>query len=52
MVVIENLEEMSREHGAELREQTLDYVAQALRRELRRFDRVGAAPGGASSTTC
>jgi diguanylate cyclase (GGDEF)-like protein len=41
VVVIENLEEMTREHGAELRGQTLDYVAQALRRELRRFDRVG-----------
>ena len=41
LLVIENLEEMTREHGAELREQTLDYVTQALRRELRRFDRVG-----------
>ncbi|MGH2864727.1 MAG: GGDEF domain-containing protein [Solirubrobacteraceae bacterium] len=41
VVVIENLEEMTREHGSELREQTLDYVTQALRRELRRFDRVG-----------
>lgn len=41
VVVIENLEEMTREHGSELRGQTLDYVAHALRRELRRFDRVG-----------
>jgi diguanylate cyclase (GGDEF)-like protein len=41
VVVIENLEQMTREHGAELRGQTLDYVAHALRRELRRFDRVG-----------
>jgi diguanylate cyclase (GGDEF)-like protein len=41
VVVIENLQEMTREHGSELREQTLDYVAQALRRELRRFDRIG-----------
>jgi diguanylate cyclase (GGDEF)-like protein len=41
LVVIENLDEMTREHGSELREQTLEYVAQALRRELRRFDRVG-----------
>ena len=41
VVVIENLQEMTREHGGELRGQTLDYVAQALRRELRRFDRVG-----------
>jgi diguanylate cyclase (GGDEF)-like protein len=41
LVVIENLDEMTREHGSELREQTLEYVAQALRRELRRFDRIG-----------
>jgi GGDEF domain-containing protein len=43
LVVIENLGEMTREHGAELREQTLEYVAGALRRELRRFDRIGQA---------
>jgi diguanylate cyclase (GGDEF)-like protein len=41
LVIIENLEEMAREHGGELREQTLGYVAGALRRELRRFDRIG-----------
>ncbi len=41
LVVIENLDEMAREHGSELREQTLGYVAGALRHELRRFDRVG-----------
>lgn len=41
LVVIENLDEMAREHGGELREQTLVYVAAALRKELRRFDRVG-----------
>ena len=41
LVVIENLEEMAREHGSELREQTLGYVAGALGRELRRFDRIG-----------
>jgi diguanylate cyclase (GGDEF)-like protein len=41
LVVLENLDEMMREHGAELREQTLEYVATALQRELRRFDRVG-----------
>jgi diguanylate cyclase (GGDEF)-like protein len=46
LVVIENLEEMTREHGSDLREQTLDYVAQALRRELRRFDRVGRGGRG------
>jgi diguanylate cyclase (GGDEF)-like protein len=41
LVVIDNLEDMAREHGLELREQTLAYVAGALRRELRRFDRIG-----------
>ncbi len=41
LVVIDNLEEMAREHGGALREQTIDYVAAALRHELRRFDRVG-----------
>jgi diguanylate cyclase (GGDEF)-like protein len=41
MVVIENLEELAREHGGELSEQTLGYVAGALRGELRRFDRIG-----------
>jgi diguanylate cyclase (GGDEF)-like protein len=46
LVVIENLDEMTREHGSELREQTLEYVAQALRRELRRFDRVGRGGQG------
>lgn len=40
LVVIENLDHLSREHGEELREQTLGYVAGALSRELRRFDRV------------
>ncbi len=35
LVVIENLEEMAREHGAELREQTLAYIAERARRELR-----------------
>ena len=48
LLVIDNLEQMAREHGGELREQTIDYVAVALRRELRRFDRVGrvARDGG------
>jgi diguanylate cyclase (GGDEF)-like protein len=41
LLVIDNLDQMAREHGGELREQTIDYVASALRRELRRFDRVG-----------
>ena len=41
LVVIDNLDEMAREHGSELLEQTLAYIAGALHRELRRFDRVG-----------
>jgi len=41
LVVIENLDEMALEHGSELREQTLAYVAAALGRELRGFDRLG-----------
>jgi diguanylate cyclase (GGDEF)-like protein len=41
LVVIENLEDLAREHGEELREQTLGYIAAALRGELRRFDRIG-----------
>jgi GGDEF domain-containing protein len=41
LVVIDNLDQMAREHGGELREQTITYVAGALRRELRRYDRVG-----------
>jgi len=39
-LVVENLDEIAREHGDELRGQTLDYIAEALSRELRRFDRV------------
>jgi diguanylate cyclase (GGDEF)-like protein len=41
LLVIDNLDELSREHGTELPEQMLVYVGGALRRELRRFDRVG-----------
>jgi GGDEF domain-containing protein len=41
LVSFENLEEVSHQHGTELREQMLDYVAVALSNELRRFDRVG-----------
>jgi two-component system cell cycle response regulator len=41
LVVVENLQEMVEQHGGELREQTLAYVAGVLQRELRRFDRVG-----------
>ena len=46
LVVIENLEEMTREHGEELREQTLTYIAEVLGRELRAFDRVGRPSEG------
>jgi len=41
LVVIENLDELTQAHGSELSEQTLLYVSEALRHELRRFDRVG-----------
>jgi diguanylate cyclase (GGDEF)-like protein len=41
LVVIDNLGDLAREHGEELREQTLGYVAGALRGELRGFDRIG-----------
>ena len=44
LVVVENLDEIAREHGAELRQQTLAYIAGALDRELRSFDRI-AIPG-------
>jgi diguanylate cyclase (GGDEF)-like protein len=41
LVMIENLEDIAREHGSDLPEQTLAYVASALSAELRRFDRIG-----------
>jgi diguanylate cyclase (GGDEF)-like protein len=41
LVDIENLGELAQAHGPDLSEQTLGYVGSALRRELRRFDRVG-----------
>jgi diguanylate cyclase len=46
LVVIENLDELAKAHGSELSEQTLAYVGQTLRRELRRFDRVGRPSEG------
>ena len=46
LVVIDNLPELTREHGSELPEQTLTYVGTALRRQLRRFDRVGRPRDG------
>jgi diguanylate cyclase (GGDEF)-like protein len=45
LVVIENLDQLAGEHGEELREQTLGYVATALGGELRRFDRIGRPSG-------
>ncbi len=50
LVVIDNLDQMARDHGGELREQAIVYVAGALQRELRRFDRVGRI-GGDEDTT-
>jgi diguanylate cyclase (GGDEF)-like protein len=41
LVTIGNLEELSREHGEELSEQTLVYVARTLAAQVRDFDRVG-----------
>jgi diguanylate cyclase (GGDEF)-like protein len=41
LVVIDNLEELARLHGRALSEQTFAYAGPVLRRELRRFDRVG-----------
>lgn len=41
LVIIGNLEELAREHGAELSEQTLAYVTSALASQVRDFDRVG-----------
>ena len=41
LIVIDNLDELARDHGEELREEALGYGAEALQRELRRFDRIG-----------
>jgi diguanylate cyclase (GGDEF)-like protein len=41
LVAMEDFGESEAEHGGELQEQLLVYVAGALRRELRRFDRIG-----------
>jgi diguanylate cyclase (GGDEF)-like protein len=46
LVSVDNLEEMAQEHGSQLFEQTLGYVAAALSTELRRFDRVGRPDEG------
>ena len=41
LVIVGNIEELTREHGGELSERTIAYVASALRRQLRDFDRLG-----------
>jgi diguanylate cyclase len=41
LVTIGNLEELAREHGSELSEQTFAYVARALADQMRDFDRIG-----------
>jgi len=41
LLVVENLDELSDEHGGDLPEQMFSYLARALGRELRRFDRIG-----------
>ncbi len=46
LVVVENLEAMAREHGLELREEMLSYMASALEPSLRRFDRIGRPAQG------
>lgn len=46
IVTIGNLEELAREHGPELSEQTLAYVATALGGQVRAFDRIGAPRDG------
>ncbi|MGH2854439.1 MAG: GGDEF domain-containing protein [Solirubrobacteraceae bacterium] len=43
---VEDLREVRRAHGPLLAEQALAYIELALRRELRRFDRVGRASEG------
>ncbi len=46
LVTIGNLDELAREHGSELSEQTLAYVAKALGSQLRGFDRIGRPSDG------
>jgi diguanylate cyclase (GGDEF)-like protein len=41
LVTIGNLSEIAREHGEDLYEQTLSYVARALGTQVRDFDRIG-----------
>ncbi len=46
LVVVDNLKELAREHGAELGEQAFAYIATALVGELRGFDRIGRPADG------
>jgi diguanylate cyclase (GGDEF)-like protein len=46
LVTIGNLEELAREHGSELSEQTLAYAARALGSQVRGFDRIGRPSEG------
>jgi diguanylate cyclase (GGDEF)-like protein len=46
LVTIGNLEELAREHGSELSQQTLSYVARTLAAQVRGFDRVGRPAEG------
>ena len=46
IVTIGNLDELSREHGSELSEQTFVYVAKALSDQMRGFDRIGQPSDG------
>lgn len=46
IVTIGNLDELSREHGSELSEQTFVYVAKALADQVRGFDRIGQPSDG------
>jgi len=46
LVTIGNLDELAREHGSELSEQTLAYAARALGSQVRGFDRIGRPSDG------
>jgi PleD family two-component response regulator len=46
LIAIEDLSEVRRAHGEDLAEEAIAYVELALRRELRRFDRVGSPADG------
>lgn len=46
LVALEDFAPLAREQVGELREQTIEYIAGALRRELRCYDRVGRTADG------